>query len=213
MANKITSYMSSINEKETLEEVKLALASEQSPMDIIEALRKGITEVGEKYEKGDLFLVHLIMTAEIMKSAMDLIRPSLKETQDHEQTLGTIVLGTVQGDVHDIGKNIFAALMDASGFKVIDLGVNVPPEEFVKAIKTHDTTLVGLSTLITNGVDGIKATIKRIEESGLRKKVRILVGGSIFRGEDIQQSLAADFVTRFASAGVKYALNLEKGSD
>jgi methylmalonyl-CoA mutase cobalamin-binding domain/chain len=182
-------------------------------MDIIEALRKGITEVGEKYEKGDLFLVHLIMTAEIMKSAMDLIRPSLKETQDHEQTLGTIVLGTVQGDVHDIGKNIFAALMDASGFKVIDLGVNVPPEEFVKAIKTHDTTLVGLSTLITNGVDGIKATIKRIEESGLRKKVRILVGGSIFRGEDIQQSLAADFVTRFASAGVKYALNLEKGSD
>jgi 5-methyltetrahydrofolate--homocysteine methyltransferase len=202
--------MKKIMENETLEEVKQALASEQDPLEIIDALRSGIADVGEKFETGELFLVDLIMAAEILNSAMDLIKPLLLKSSDQTQSMGTLVIGTVQGDVHDIGKNIFVSLMEAAGYKVIDLGVDVPPEKFVQAIQNHKATLVGLSTLLSKGLDGIKSTIEHIKQAGLRNKVNIMVGGSILENTELQQSLNADFVTVYASAGVKYALNLKQ---
>ena len=201
----MTSYMIDMKEKETLDEVNNLLKKGEPPLEIIEHLRRGITVVGDRFERHEVFLAELIMAAEIFKGAMKLIQPRMKEQKVKGKTLGTLILGTVQGDLHDIGKNIFGSLMDASGFEVIDLGIDVPPEKFVQAIKEHNATLVGMSALLSNGISVMASIIKAIEDAGLRDKVKILIGGTIAGENRTKDFLSADFFTVFASAGIKQA--------
>jgi methylmalonyl-CoA mutase cobalamin-binding domain/chain len=208
MGPKISELMAAMKEKETLQEIKSQLDTGKAPMDIIEELRKGVTIIGDKFEKSEVFLTELIMGGEIFKEAMKILKPVLTKQNAKVNKIGVAVIGTVQGDLHDIGKNIFVSLMDASGFEVYDLGVDVPPEKFVEAIKNHNANIVGLSALLSAGLYVMKDTVKAIENAGLRKKVKILIGGGIAGEEMTKQMINADGFTDYASVGVKLAKEL-----
>ena len=136
----------------------------------------GMDIVGEKMQSGEMFIPEVLMSAQAMAAAVDILKPLLGE--DSESKAGTIILGTVKGDLHDIGKNLVRMMMESSGFTVIDLGVDVAPEKFVEAIKTNKADIVALSALLTTTMPMMRKTIDSICESGLREQVKILVGGA-----------------------------------
>jgi methylmalonyl-CoA mutase cobalamin-binding domain/chain len=157
-----------------------------NPMEILEKCRQGMSIVGDKFESGNFFLSEMIMASEIFNQVMEKIRPQLKKT--NTSTMGKIVIGTVEGDIHDIGKNIVIAILEAEGFEVIDLGVDVSPSKFVKAIKEHEPDIVGMSSLLTVALETTKRTVDAIVEAGLRNNVKIIVGGGRIN------SKAADYI-------------------
>jgi 5-methyltetrahydrofolate--homocysteine methyltransferase len=136
----------------------------------------GMDEVGVRFKRGDMFVPEVLMSAEAMKAGMGILRPILAEAG--EEMLGTIVLGTVEGDLHDIGKNLVGMMCEGAGFEVINLGFDKPPEAFIDAIKEHKPDIVGMSALLTTTMRSMGHTIKAIEEAGLRDQVKIMVGGA-----------------------------------
>jgi len=164
-----------LDEPAALELTDELIKSGADPVQILEMCRAGMNAVGKKFEEGEFFLSEMIMAAEIFNQIMDQIRPQLMKTVTEKK--GKIVIGTVEGDVHDIGKNIVIALLEAEGFEVIDLGVDVAPERFVQAIKEHEPDIVGMSSLLTVALESTKTTVDAIEEAGLRDKVKIIIGG------------------------------------
>jgi methylmalonyl-CoA mutase cobalamin-binding domain/chain len=164
-----------LDEPTALELSEKLLDSGADPVQILEKCRVGMNIVGDKFEAGEFFLSEMIMAAEIFKQVMDKIRPQLTKTFIEKR--GKIVIGTVEGDVHDIGKNIVIALLEAEGFKVIDLGVDVQPERFVQAIKEEKPDIVGMSSLLTVALESTKKTVDAIEEAGLKDKVKVIIGG------------------------------------
>lgn len=164
-----------LDEPAALELAEKLLESGSDPVQILEMCRSGMSIVGEKFEKGEFFLSEMIMAAEIFNQVMDKIRPQLMKTNTVKK--GKMVIGTVEGDVHDIGKNIVIALLEAEGFEVIDLGVDVSPDGFIEAIKEHEPDIVGMSSLLTVALESTKITVEAITEAGLRDKVKIIVGG------------------------------------
>jgi methylmalonyl-CoA mutase cobalamin-binding domain/chain len=145
------------------------------------------------------------MAAEIFTQVMDSIRPRLKRSAS--KNIGKILMGTVQGDVHDIGKNIVIALLEAEGFDVMDLGVDVPPEKFVEAIRKHEPDIVGMSSLLTVAIESTKQTIDAITEAGLRDKVKIIIGGGRV-DEYARDYLEPDAITDNAAKGVRLCKEL-----
>ena len=184
------------------------MKSGTDPVKILEMYRTGMSKVGEKFEAGDFFLSEMIMAAEIFNQVMEKIRPQLLKSVREKR--GKIVIGTVEGDVHDIGKNIVIALLEAEGFEVIDLGVDVPPEAFVSAIKEHKPDIVGMSSLLTVALESTKTTVDAITEAGLRDKVKIIIGGGRI---DIHATdyIKPDAATDNAAQGVKLCLKLLGG--
>jgi len=156
--------------------------------------------IGSKYENGEYFIAELIMSAEIFKEALELVKPRLLKTE--LKPLGRVVIGTVQGDVHDIGKNIVATLLEAAGFEVYDLGVDVAPERFVEMIKEVNSHVVCMSGLLTSSFEGMKKTVDAIKRAGLRGKVKIIVGGNPV-GERIGKYVGADAWVNDATEGVR----------
>jgi 5-methyltetrahydrofolate--homocysteine methyltransferase len=152
--------------------------SEGVPVETIirDGLGKGMEEVGQRYEVGEFFLSELIMAATIMDESMVLVKPLIKYDETKTGS-GKIVIGTVQGDMHDIGKNIVIAMLESAGFQVIDLGVDVAPEKFVEAIKEEKPDVVSMSVLLSATVDKVQETIDAIKAGGVRDTVKILVGG------------------------------------
>ena len=136
----------------------------------------GMDIVGEKMQSGDMFIPEVLMSAQAMAAAVEILKPLLGE--DSGSKAGTIILGTVKGDLHDIGKNLVRMMMESAGFTVIDLGVDVAPEKFVEAIKANKADIVALSALLTTTMPMMRKTIDSIHESGLRDQVKILVGGA-----------------------------------
>ncbi len=180
------------------------------PVQILEMCRAGMSTVGMKFEKGEFFLSEMIMAAEIFNQVMEQIRPQLMKTITEKR--GKIVIGTVEGDVHDIGKNIVIALLEAEGFEVIDLGVDVAPERFVSAIKEHEPDIVGMSSLLTVALEATKTTVEAIEAAGLRDRVRIIIGGGRI------DTHAADYIkpdayTDNAAYGVRLCKQLMDGDE
>jgi methylmalonyl-CoA mutase cobalamin-binding domain/chain len=208
VGGKVPELIAAMKEKETLQQIKIELDAGKAPMDIIEELREGVTLIGDKFERSEVFLTELIMGGEIFKEAMKVLKPVLTKQNTKVKKLGVAVIGTVQGDLHDIGKNIFVSLMDASGFEVYDLGVDVPPEKFVEAIKKYNADIVGLSALLSAGLYVMKDTIGAIEKAGLSGKVKVLIGGGIAGEEMTKQMIKADAFTDYASVGVKLAKEL-----
>lgn len=151
------------------------LASDVDPLDIVDVLRQTLEAVGDKYEQGEFFLSELIMAGYLASEVANLLKPHLLKAQ--RTALGTVVMGTVKGDVHDIGKNIVIMMLDAAGFEVIDLGVDVPTERFVEAVKTKKPDVLGISALLTSTIDRVKEVVDALETNGLRDRVKVIAGG------------------------------------
>jgi corrinoid protein of di/trimethylamine methyltransferase len=199
---KLIEYISNIDEKKTLEEVKRLLAEGTDPLILVEALREGMSIIGERFESGEYFLSELIMSAEIFKEAAEVITPYLKPGSGEHK--GTIVIGTVQGDIHYIGKNIVATLLRCEGYEVHDLGEDVKPEAFVEKVKETGAKIVGLSALLTVAFDAMKATVEKLKEAGLRDQVKVIIGGAPVN-ESVVDYCGADAYGKDASEAVKLA--------
>lgn len=154
-----------------------ALAAGLDPLALVnECMSPAMDEVGRRFECNEYFVSELLLSARAMKSALELIRPLLAARG--AQSKGRIVIGTVKGDLHDIGKNLVAALLEGGGFEVIDLGVNVPPEKFAATVREKDAQVVALSALLTTTMLSMKTTIDAIKDAGMRDRVKVLVGGA-----------------------------------
>lgn len=154
-----------------------SLADGTTPLDLVNhSLIPAMDEVGKKFESNEYFVPELLLSARAMKAAMAQIRPLL--IASGENSAGRIVIGTVRGDLHDIGKNLVAAMLEGGGFEVFDLGVNVTPEQFVEAATQHQATLVGLSALLTTTMGSMQKTIEAFEKAGIRDQVKVMIGGA-----------------------------------
>ncbi|HHW41689.1 MAG TPA: cobalamin-binding protein [Syntrophomonadaceae bacterium] len=194
------------NEKVT-KMVKDELVKGTAVEEIVEKCRQGMEIVGQKFSKGEYFLPELIMAGEIFNSIIEIIRPVLAEAKTN--TVGKIVLATVQNDIHDIGKNVFKGFAEANGFDVHDLGVDVDPETIVNTIKNEKPDIVGLSCLLTSAFDSIENTIAKIKEAGVRDQVKIIIGGAPV-SEELKDWSGADAATRSAAEGVQLCKELLK---
>ena len=172
-------------------------------MKILEQCREAVEIVGARFEKGEYFLPELMMAAHMLAEISKMVKPFLTKGLEVKR-IGKVLIGTVQGDVHDIGKNIVTFLLDANGFEVIDIGIDVPPEKFVEAIRDFGPQVVGLSGLLTVAYDSMKKTIQAIKEAGLRGKVKIMIGGGQM-SEKIKEYSGADAYGKDAMAGVLLA--------
>ncbi|MBD3227826.1 MAG: cobalamin-binding protein [Candidatus Lokiarchaeota archaeon] len=173
----------------TEEAVKKALANNIEIKDIIRAISEGLDEVGNLYENREYFLSELILSGEAAKKGIELILPQLDK--EKSGITGTVVFGTVKGDIHDIGKTIVSAFLIGAGFIVHDLGVEVTSENFIKAVKEKNADILALSTLLTNTMHYMKEVIDALEEEGLRNKVKVIVGGRPV-SEEFANKIGAD---------------------
>jgi methylmalonyl-CoA mutase cobalamin-binding domain/chain len=208
--DKIIEAIIELDELVALELADEMIKSGIDPVEILERCREGMSIVGEKFEKGDFFLSEMIMAAEIFNQIMNIVKPHLKSTMPESK--GKIVIGTVEGDVHDIGKNIVIALLEAEGFDIIDLGVDVPPATFVEAIKEYEPDIVGMSSLLTVALETTKQTIEAITEAGLRDKVKIIIGGGRIDAPATEY-INPDASTDNAALGVMLCIGLMKGEE
>ncbi len=147
------------------------------PKDIIGILREGVEVVGEKFNKKEYFLTELVMAGEIFTQAANILEPHMKNANIDESSVESIVVGTVQGDVHDIGKNIFITLLKSAGYNAVDLGVDIPPEKFVEKVKETGAKIVAYSGLLTVALESMNATTEALKAAGLRENVKIIIGG------------------------------------
>lgn len=178
---------------------KELLAEKVSPQEILnEGLIAGMSEVGDRFKCGDYFVPEMLIAARAMQSSMDLLRPELIDAG--VQPIGTIVLGTVRGDLHDIGKNLTGMLLEGAGFRVVDVGVDASAEKFVNAVKENNAQLVGMSALLTTTMTYTREVIKALEAADLRKKVKVIVGGAPIT-EDWANQIGADGFAVDAATG------------
>ena len=167
-----------LNATEVDELLQESLSLQLDPVEVLDVLRSGMEEVGRLFEDGEYFVSELVMAGEIMKRALDVLKPYLKA--ECEGT-GKIVLGTIIGDLHDIGKGIVKSLLLAAGFEVYDLGVDVPPERFVKKAKETGAEIIGISALLSTSIVNTAEVVKALEKAGIRSRVKVIVGGAAAR--------------------------------
>ena len=175
--NSITDSLIAMDEKKLTELVQDVLDQGVSAKEILnEDLIRGMDIVGEKMESGDMFIPEVLNSAKAMSAAVEILKPLLGD--EGISTAGKVVVGTVKGDLHDIGKNLVTMMLESAGFEVYDLGIDVPPEKFIAAVKEKEADLLGLSALLTTTMPMMKQTIDAIVESGLRDSVKVIVGGA-----------------------------------
>ncbi len=201
MTEALVQALVEMKEKEALQRAKQLLDGGVSPLEILESCSKAMEVVGQRFEKGVYFLPHLMMAGEMLKQISSLIKPLIQEQKTGGQG-GKVLIGTVEGDIHDIGKNIVVFLLEANGFQVRDIGINQKPSKFVEAIKEFQPKVVGMSGLLTLAFDSMKMTVQAIEAAGLREKVRIVIGGGVVT-KKIKEYSGADAYAPDAMAGVR----------
>jgi len=199
---KLSEAMASLDKGGVLAAVKEGIAAKRDPVEMIEEARKGLEIAGEEFERGNFFLMELMRAAQIFKAAAALIDPVIKECHGDTQVKGKVLIGTVAGDVHDLGKGIVATLLQCGGFDVIDLGVDVSEAAFVAKIQENSPHVVGMSGLLTTSIPVMKSTVTAIEKAGLREKVKVIVGGGVV-GEVDTSSIGVDHATSNASEGIR----------
>lgn len=186
--------------------VQEALADGIDPQSLLtDWMIPAMDEVGRRFEAGDYFVPELLIAARAMKAGMEQIRPLLAERG--AKPVGCIVIGTVRGDLHDIGKNLVAAMLEGGGFEVVDLGVDVPPEKFIAAVTEHKAQIIAMSALLTTTMPGMKTIITAIEQAGIRDKVKIMVGGAPMT-QQYADDIGADAFSDNASGAVRVARSL-----
>ena len=200
-----------LEEQKSYDLVKKLVEDGIDAKEIIEILRKAVEVIGEKFSKKEYFLTELVMAGEIFEQSAEILGPALKNEAVKEKSKGVIVIGTVKGDVHDIGKNIFVTLAKSSGFDVYDLGVDIPPQTFIEKVKETNADVVGYSGLLTVALDTMKATTEALKAEGLRDKVKIIIGG-LPADEMWMKEAGADAFTDNAFEGVQIVKKwLEEG--
>ena len=203
MPENLVELIISLNEKEAVELVKKRVEAGEDPLKILDEVRTAMARVGEKFEKKEFFLPDLIMSGEILRQITDILAPKLKAGTETKR-LGRVLLGTVYGDIHDIGKDIVLFMLDANGFEVIDLSVDVPKEKFIEKIKETNPDIVALSGFLTLAYDSMKETVEEIKKAGLRDRVKIMIGGGQI-DETIREYVGADAYGKDAVEAVAIA--------
>ncbi|MEM1679334.1 MAG: cobalamin-dependent protein [Ignisphaera sp.] len=205
MSEEFVNAIIELNEARALELARRRLEAGEDPMKILDDLRRAAEVIGSKFEAGEYFIADLVMAGEILKAVSDIAREKLRSLGRSREVVGRLLIGTVEGDIHDIGKNIVVTMAEAAGFEVIDLGVDVPPQKFVEAIKQYSPDIVGMSGLLTLAIESMKKTVDAIKEAGLREKVKIIIGGGRV-DQYACQYIEADAWTNDAAHGVKTML-------
>jgi 5-methyltetrahydrofolate--homocysteine methyltransferase len=183
--------------------VQLALNAQCTPVEILDqSLIPAMTEIGHRFEYGECFVPEMLIAARAMQKGLAVLKPHLVEA--NAKPLGKVVLGTVRGDLHDIGKNLVGMMLEGTGFEVIDLGVDVQPERFVEAVRLHRPDFVGISALLTTTMSGISTVIEALNEAGLRHQVLVMVGGAPLTQEFANQ-VGADLYAPDAALAAKHA--------
>ena len=177
MSKELIKAMIGMKEKEAILIAKELIENGEDPMTILGACRKAMGEVGNHFEKGEFFLPELIMSGEMLRQISEILKPLLKEEASSDGSAGKVIIATVKGDIHDIGKDIVVLMLDVNGFEVLDLGIDVPAEKIVAAIKGFKPQVLGLSGFLTLAFDSMKDTIEKIKEAGLRDNLKIMIGG------------------------------------
>jgi trimethylamine corrinoid protein len=205
MAGEIVQLISSLKEKEALDLVRKKLDERMDPLAILAEAREGLKIVGEKFSCGDYFIPDLVFSGEILNQIAGMVEPFLKGGKEEKrERRGKVIIGTVKGDIHDIGKNMVVFMLDVSGYEVLDLGIDVPPEKFVEALRKTESGIVGLSGFLTLAFDSMKGTIEAIRKAGLKQKVKVMIGGGQI-DEQVMTYTGADAYGLDAMAAVKLA--------
>lgn len=207
--SKLMLSLADLKEQDTINLVKQELEAGQEPLKILKALREGMILVSERFEKGEFYLPEMIMAGEIFKDASDILRKSLPQAK--METKGQVVFGTVQGDIHDIGKDIVVALLQGVGYEVHDLGVDISPDKFVKKLQETGAAILCLSGLITPSFNSMKDTVKALTDAGLREKVKVIVGGAVMN-EKVLSFTGADAFGKDPIDAIKLCQQFEGGN-
>jgi len=202
-SEKLVKALADLKEKEALKIVKDRLSAGEEPLKIMEDARRAMEIVGNRFANREYFISDLLYSGEILKAITDMIKPKLAKAAKVKR-LGKVVMGTVAGDIHDIGKNIVIFMLDVNGFEVYDLGVDVPAQKFVEKIKESSASIVGLSGFLTLAFDSMKKTVEAIKDAGLRDKVKVMIGGGQIT-EEVRKYTGADAYGKDAMAGVSLA--------
>ena len=178
MAGKLMKLLSDLKEPEALAFVEEALGKGVDPVDLLGESQEAMKIVGQRFAEEKYFIPDLVFSGEILKRIVKMLEPHLKAKKGEEaERQGKVIIGTVEGDIHDIGKDLVVLMLDVSGFEVTDLGIDVPVQKFVDTIKETGSTVVGLSGFLTLAFDSMKETVDAIKDAGLRDQVKIMVGG------------------------------------
>lgn len=189
-----------------VEVTKQAIAEGVGPQQIInDYMIPAMEEIGARFEAGQAFVPNLLMSARAMKGSLDLVKPLLRG--DNTASMGKVVIGTVKGDLHDIGKNLVASMLEGCGFEVINLGVDVSSDKFIEAVKEHNANIICMSALLTTTMNYMKEVVAAVEAAQLKDKVKIMVGGAPLT-EGFARSIGADGYSSNANAAVALARNL-----
>ena len=204
MIKDLVTALADLKEEEVYKIVKDRLASGDNGFGILEDASRAMAIVGERFTNDYYFIPDLVYSGEIMRELTKMVKPSLKGTENNRAHLGKFLIGTVAGDIHDIGKDIVAFMLEVSGFQVFDLGVDVPIQRFIDEIKAKKPDILGLCALLTVAFDSMKKTIDEIKKSGLRDNLKILIGGSQV-DEQVRNFVGADACCQDAMCGVLLA--------
>jgi 5-methyltetrahydrofolate--homocysteine methyltransferase len=195
--------------KDAVDSVKRLLDAGGDPEKILkEAMIPAMDEVGDLFQRGEYFVPEMLVAARAMQQALEILKPGL--IKSGVKPIGKVLIGTVKGDLHDIGKNLVIMSLQGAGFEVVDLGTDVPPAKFVDAIKQHQPQLIGMSALLTTTMLAMKDTIAAIKAAGLRDKIKIMIGGAPIRQEFCDE-VGADFYGPDPTAGRNYARDVVTG--
>jgi corrinoid protein of di/trimethylamine methyltransferase len=189
-----------------VETTKQAVEAGCDPQQVInDYMSKAMEEIGQRFEEGKAFVPELLMAARAMKGALEVLKPLLKG--DKTKLLGTVAIGTVKGDLHDIGKNLVASMLEGCGFEVINLGIDVSSEKFIQAVKEQNVNIICLSALLTTTMSYMKEVVEALEKAGLRDEVKVMVGGAPLN-EQFAKGIGADGYGSNANAAVALAKKL-----
>ena len=203
MPKELVEVMADMREAEAVQLAKEMLDQGRDPLEILGLCQEAMGVIGGRFEAGEYFLPELLMAGEMMQQISAVVKPKIQKAAE-DKRLGTVVVGTVDGDIHDIGKDIVCFMLDVNGFEVHNLGVDVSPQRFVEAIQELEPQVVGLSGLLTLAFDSMKETVAAIDGAGLRDKVKIMIGGATV-DENVLRYCGADAYGEDAMAAVSLA--------
>jgi methanogenic corrinoid protein MtbC1 len=204
MKEELVAAMADMEEEKAMQMVHAMLDAGEDPQMILDAASEAMTVVGQRFDEKEYFLPELIIAGDMMKQVGELVKPKLRMQATSAKKAGTVVIGTVAGDIHDIGKDVVAFMLDVNSFEVHDIGVDVPAATFVEKIKQVKPDIVGLSGFLTLGFDQMKRTVEAIQAAGLRDQVKIMIGGAIM-DESAAKYVGADAFGADAAAAVRLA--------
>lgn len=202
MKERLVTLIADMEEEEAIKLVQQMIDAGEDPQTVLDAGREAMTIVGQRYEEKEYFLPELIIAGDMLKAIGDIVKPKLAAQRAGKPAAGKVVIGTVQGDIHDLGKDVVAFMLDVNNFEVVDLGVDVPAETFVQKVAEVKPHVVGLSGFLTMAFEQMKKTVEALNEAGVRDGVKIMIGGAIM-DDAAAQFIGADAYGADASAAVR----------